>query len=434
MMQEHESELIFQAGNLSAQLKADQAYLNKLRPMVVSVMSLLFLLSAAGVLLMLPTAKSGRVDFRTFYTAGYMVRTGHSAELLDYAQTRKFQNEVVSQADLALPFYHLAYESLAYVPLSYLGYRSAYYVFLLTNLMLLALSIYLLQPYFSPLKDLWSYLPLALVVCFLPVAMALIEGQDSLLLMALLVCSTVALDRKRELIAGVFVGLTLFKFQYALPIALLYLIWRRWRFLAGFALSGGVVVGLSGWILGAVGTVSYLRYLPGASSKFSSVNDTMLGIHPEGMANLRGFIYVVTGGSVLFANILTVVLSVFVLWWAARRRASLPGALLATMLVSYHQMISDTSLLILPLGLVLAEGMLEGKDSRGKAKITFALIALLGPTILLFAGTRFYLLALPVLGLYVFWDGRFASPKDREKTGQCPQTETNTSSSLSAGA
>src|SRR5216117_2737961 len=39
----------------------------------------------------------GRSDFRQLYTAGYMVRTGHSHELYEYNAQRHFQNQLVSQ-------------------------------------------------------------------------------------------------------------------------------------------------------------------------------------------------------------------------------------------------------------------------------------------------------------------------------------------------
>jgi hypothetical protein len=395
--------------------------------MVIALAFLMLFVSTCGILLVLPQARSGHVDFRSFYTAGYMVRTGHSTEIYDYAATRESQNRLVSPEDGDLPFNHLAYESLIDLPFSYFSYRNAYYAFFLTNLIFLAGSIWILWPHLYPLKEVWSHLPVAVVICFLPVAMALIEGQDSLLLLVLLVAANFALNRKNGLIAGILVGLTLFKFQYALPIALLFFIWRRWRFLAGFALSCTAVVGLSFWLLGSSGVLSYLHYLPGASSKFSAANDTLLGIHPEGMPNLRGLAYALSGGSVSITNVVTVISSCLVLVGAARRRPSLPGALLAALLVSFHQMISDASLLILPLGLVLAGAMAPGRTRREQIALALASAAIVGPTFLLFTGTRFYLLALPVLGLFVFWDWPSASPNNGTILPKRPQTDTSLS-------
>jgi hypothetical protein len=378
----------------------NSAILAKLRPILIALAFVMFFVSACGILLMLPLARSGHVDFRIFYTAGYMVRTGHSTEIYDRAATQKFQDILVSPADGNLPFNHLAYESLIDLPFSYFSYRNAYCAFFITNLAFLVGTIYMLWPYLSPLRAVWTYLPIAVVICFLPVAMALIEGQDSLLLLMLLVASNFALNRQKELSAGMLLGITLFKFQYALPIALLFFIWKRWRFLAGFALSCAVVTGLSFWLLGYSGVLSYLHFLPGASWRFSAANDALLGIHPEGMPNLRGLSYALSGGSVSITNMVTIMSSCLVLVWAARRRPSLPGALLAALLVSFHQMISDASLLILPLGLVLAGATASERTRKEQIALVLAGAAIVFPTFLLFAGTRFYLLALPVLGLF----------------------------------
>jgi hypothetical protein len=403
----------------------NSASLAKLRPILIALAFLMFFVSACGILLMLPHAKSGHVDFRIFYTAGYMVRSGHSTEIYDRAATQKFQDMLVSPADGNLPFNHLAYESLMDLPFSYLTYRNAYYAFLITNLFFLVGAIYILWPYLSPLRVMWTYLPVAVVICFLPVAMALIEGQDSLLLLMLLAASNFVLNRKKELSAGMLLGLTLFKFQYALPIALLFFIWRRWRFLAGFALSSAVVTGLSFWLLGYSGVLSYLHFLPGASWKFSVANDTLLGIHPEGMPNLRGLSYAFSGGSVTVTNVVTIISSCLVLVWAARRPPSLPGALLAALLVSFHQMISDASLLILPLGLVLGTATAPGRTRREQIALALAIAAIVFPTFLLFAGTRFYLLAIPVLGLFLLWDRPSKSPNNRATLPERLQTDTS---------
>jgi hypothetical protein len=99
------------------------------------------------------------------------------------------------------------------------------------------------------------------------------------------------------------------------------------------------------------------------------------------------------------------------------------------MLVSYHQVISDASLLVLPIGMVLAGSLPKVRTRRGKLTMVLAWLAFVSPTILLFANTRFYLLALPVGALFVLWDGEEKpSPKHFEKQGgQRQQTDTNLS-------
>jgi len=410
LRREHSLELESSDSRLLLNL-SDPAVWAKLRPIVVSVALLMFFVSVAGVFLMLSLGKSGRVDFRHLYTAGYMVRTGHAADVYNYELYEKFQNEVVGPAQGALPFNHLAYEALFYAPFSLLTYRHAYFGFLLANLLILAAAVRILRPLFSPLAQLWRYLPVAIVVCFLPVAIALIEGQDSLILLVLFAAATSKWYCGKDLEAGIFLGLTLFKFQYAIPVALLLFVWRRWRVLAGFSVSGLAVTGISFWLAGTAGMISYAKSILAMSAKYSSANGVLYGIHPDGMANLRGIAYVWTGGSISATHWIVLIGSAVVMVWGALKRNSLPVALLTAMIVSYHQVIADTSLLILPIGLALAGNIREITTRNGVLVPVLCWSAAVAPTFLLFADTRFYLEVLPAAALFAFWDGSVASPK-----------------------
>ena len=88
----------------------------------------------------------------------------------------------------------------------------------------------------------------------------------------------------------------------------------------------------------------------------------------------------------------------------------MPWAVLAALLVSYHQMISDTSLLLLPLGLIACRCLEENAPQLVWVGL-FTVLAFVGPTVLLFAGTRFYLLALPVLALFALSPDLGSLPK-----------------------
>ena len=384
-----------------------------MRPFVIGAALLSFFLCVCGVLVTAPQALRGHVDFRQLYTAGYMVRSGHERQLYDFDATEKFQNQVVSPAEGALPFNHLAYESLLFAPFSFLKYRTAYVAFFLLNLALLLTAFRTLRPYLSPLEEVWTFLPAAAFACFLPVALALTQGQDSILLLALMIYATRALDRGGDLRAGVFVGLTLFKFQYGLPIALLFLVWRRWRFLLGFASTATAVTGISLWLTGWDGFVSYLHSLTEMSSRFSSTYGARYGIRPDLMPNLRGLTQAVVHGSPFVTLAITAAVSAFVLIWAATKRPSLPLALLAAVLVSYHHLITDTTMMILPAGLALGASMSPTSKKSTPLAVLAALI-FLAPAPLLLAGARFYLLAIPILALFLVWDGRYALGLSRQ--------------------
>jgi hypothetical protein len=380
-----------------------------IKPFAVAATLLSLFLCVCGILVTVPEALRGRIDFRQLYTAGYMVRSGHGSQLHDYDAAEKFQNAVVGPAEGSLPFNHLAYESLLYAPFSLLPYRAAYVAFFAFNLAILAVAFLNLKPYLEPLREVWSFLPAATFLCFLPVTLALTEGQDSIVLLALMICATRAFDRGDDLEAGAFVALTLFKFQYGVPIALLFLVWRRWRFLAGFALTAAAVTGISLWLTGGLGFIAYLHSLTEMSSHFSPTFGARYGIHPDLMPNLRGFVQAVAHSSTLTTNIVIATSSALVLIWAATRRASLPLALLAAILVSYHHLITDTTMMILPAGLALVAAKSPG-SARPTLLAVLAAVVLLAPAPLLLAGVRFYLLVLPMLALLLAWDGTYPSP------------------------
>jgi Glycosyltransferase family 87 len=382
------------------------------RPLVITAALLSFFLWVCGVIVTVRMAQQGRVDFRQLYAAGYMLRTGHRRQLYDFEVVEKFQNEVVSSAHGALPFNHLAYESLLFAPFSLLKYGTAYFAFLVLNLAILGAAFRLFRPYLGPLEQHGVFLPAATFVCFLPVALALAQGQDSMILLALLICATRALDCGMDFRSGVFVGLTLFKYQYGLPIALLFLIWRRWRFLLGFGAAAALALGISLSITGFAGFIDYLHSLAQMSSHFSPTYGAQYGIRPELMPNLRGLAYAFTQGSPHATLIATSVMSVVVLIGAASKPPSLPLALLAGILVSYHHLINDATMMILPAGLALSAS-LSSVSKKSTLLAALAVLVFIAPGPLLLGNARFYLLAIPMLAILAVWDGKYPVAADK---------------------
>jgi len=221
-----------------------------LRDLMLGVLPFLLAVQGVAWLTFVPGALRGHSDFRQLYTAGYMVRTGHAAKLYDYATQQHFQDSLVASGDLALPFIRPAYQALLFVPFSLLSYRAAYLAFLGANVILLALAFWLLRAKLTNLAVAWNLLPVFVFLVFYPVALALMQGQDSVLLLVFLAAALHALQHGREATAGALLGLGLFKLQIVIPIALIFLLWRRWRFTGGFALSGLLLALISIWTVG----------------------------------------------------------------------------------------------------------------------------------------------------------------------------------------
>jgi len=137
------------------------------------------------------------------------------------------------------------------------------------------------------LAAIYRWLPPAMFLAFLPIAAALLQGQDSILLLTLLAAALVSLLSGRELAAGVLVGLGLFKFQIVIPIALLYLIWRRWRFVFGFASLALAETVASIWLVGTSQFITYARSLITMGAGLHEVTKPVANL----MANLHGLVF-----------------------------------------------------------------------------------------------------------------------------------------------
>ena len=350
--------------------------------------------------------RDGHPDFRANYTAGYMVRKGWAHHLYEYEAIKSVQDSRISAESVGMPFIHPAYEALFFSPFSFLGFHGAYFAFLCTNLLLLALCFRLLHRRLEGLAHIWRPLPAAVLFTFLPVAAALMQEQDSILLLALLTVGATLLDDGREVGAGLLVGLGLFRLQLVIPIAAVFLLWRRWRFVAGFALSSTLALAVSVWLTGVAQTRLYLRSLASMSVGGTSQIEQVRYYQPiTHMGNLRALVFGLTSGwlSPLQVQLVTIALSVLALLSlvgyarCARGSRALLVAITAAVLVSYHLFIHDMSVLVLPVAMALSQSMLEWES--GPPDPTLAVSSTLmfsAPALMVFAPFHFYLVCLPL--------------------------------------
>src|SRR5438552_14978144 len=117
-----------------------------------------------------------------------MLRTGQRKDIYDFSSIQRNQAKLVARDNAAVPYLHPAYEAAIFVPLSFLPYRTAYITWTALNFVILALIYKLLRPCLSGLLALGPpWMPFGLLIGFLPVAVTVIEGRDSLLLLLALV-------------------------------------------------------------------------------------------------------------------------------------------------------------------------------------------------------------------------------------------------------
>jgi hypothetical protein len=376
-------------------------------PFLYAAFGLLFILQIAGCVLGMPYALGGRSDFRSFYSAGYAVRTGHGRDLYDFEFQKRLQDEIVGESDVTLMFYHPPYESLLFVPFSFFSYRTAYFVFQAFNGLLLALTIWMIRGRLSHLSALWRPLPIAIFLCFFPIGIAFIHGQDSILLLLLYTASFLAFSRRNDMRAGVFLGLALMKFQIAIPVALLFFLWRRWRFIAGFAASAATVLVLGVGTVGLAGLAHYMRpVLAVGALGGAAAGEVTYGVFPQSMPNLRGVLDGPVGHvlGVPGAHFVTAVLSILVLGWAVMRGQNFPLALIAALLASYHLNLHDLSMLGLPIALILDSALANEAilTRRDLFAVSLAALLLFTPLYMwLISLELLNLLAVPIIGLLI---------------------------------
>jgi hypothetical protein len=377
-------------------------------------------------LAILRTPRGRYIDLRTFYTAGYMLRTHQAPLLYDYATEQRLQNTIVSPDPRALPMMSPPFTALLFVPLTHLSFGCAHAVFAGINILLLAACIALLQPFLTTLSARWKPAPALLFLSFLPACVATLMGQLSVMLLLIYSAAFVALRRNHNLLAGLILSLAIMKFQVAIPIVILFLLWRQWRFTAGFIAGSAVLTALSLRIVGLASFLAYLGSLYSMTTAVSAERSVQLqyAILPDQMPNLYGLLFTLTRGAP-WSHILILALSVALFLWTARQRPSLPLALSTAMLVSYHLFFYDLTLLLLPLSLLTDHLLRNPEPTHPRrlrlltTKISVGLL-LLTPFIRLLAGSNETCwLALPILALTLastWWPSLHGQPDPTELT------------------
>jgi hypothetical protein len=227
-------------------------------------------------------------DFSVTYIGARIVHEGRGSKLYDLTEQQQTKASLLSHAQ-PLIFEHPPFEALLLSPLGGLQYKTAYLVWGLLNAVVWLYLPYLLRPYArTPNSDV-AYL--ALWLLFPPLGIALYQGQSSLLLLLVFAIALVCLKNGREFRSGLWLGLGLFKFQFAIPLALIFLVRRRWGVIRGFTVSAIALGVLSFLAVGYQGMVGYVRLLlnvAGNPHNFSYGKAT-------DMATLQAFCNVILG-------------------------------------------------------------------------------------------------------------------------------------------
>ncbi len=389
----------------------------KIRPFLplVGVLGVLLL-----VPLLLPLTRSGgfdhgfpvvlkKLDFRCFYVAGLMMRSDR-AHLYDMDRATEVQERLLGSIrdEGVMLFAYPALVAAVFVPFSLLPYPAAYLLLLGCNLFLLCMLIWTLAKGLSLDERQTSLLSATMLTAF-PVYANLVVGQlafISALLFALFVSDLV---RQRDVRAGFWTGLLMFKPPMML-LPLMILAWRRsWKAVAAACSVAGALaalsVALAGW-RGIQGQLAVWRVLGDKET---------LPVNQVKMQNLRSLAYAAGLGDAAWIAASCVVVAA--LWLAHRRGADtnwfLAAAALVPMLVLPHYHYYDLSLGIITVALIIST--YKGKiGSKARRALTYAVFS---PAIALaFAratGHSFPITTLILLATFAFCIRRSLEPATR---------------------
>ena len=172
------------------------------KTLAMALPAILLGIQISGWIFFITPIRDGHPDFRANYTSGVMAASGKLHQLYDYEAIKTVQDRIISKEVVGMPFIHPAYEALAYVPFSFLKFRTAYCAFLILNLLLVFLCYRALRLELQPAAVVWKPLPVVLGFTFLPVGAALMQGQDSILMLGCFVWSWTLMRRGKDFAAG----------------------------------------------------------------------------------------------------------------------------------------------------------------------------------------------------------------------------------------
>jgi hypothetical protein len=352
----------------------------------------------------------GYGDFASFYTAAQIVRRGQSPRLYDPVLQWEIQQQFATTVKIRLgplPYIRPPFEALLFLPFAYLTYTTACIVWMALKIVLL-LTLPLLLPWPDDANGATSNNAVVILVslAFFPVAFDLIQGQDSVLLLLILVLGLRLLLRNADLACGAVLALGMFKFHLVIPLIAILVLRKKFRVALGFVAISFILFTISLAMVHWSGVLAYPRYL-------LELNPGLGMVKPQRMPNVRGFMTVFLGHDPLsppakwfLAGVVVFGVLIGRKYWRGADRRSLTMAfsfaIVVTLLTSYYANIYDLTLLLLPL--LLLGRTFSGSQFCGWPRAVFlsaAAVLLFTPFLWVLAlrVDRFGLMALVLLAL-----------------------------------
>jgi hypothetical protein len=308
----------------------------------------------------------GDPDFTAFYAAATLVRSGHAVDIYNPSEQFSAQTRFTDDSELRrgpLRYIHPPFEALLFVPFTFFPYRAAFILWDLANVGMLVAIAVSLRATLLPGSGIHIWDLLLGLLAFFPIFANFFQGQDAILLLLVVTLAFRAMKLRADFSAGCWMALGLFRFQLVIPLVLVLALWGRRRIALGFISVTALLVLVSAVMVGWENLMRYPGYLwlwasvPGSGRTPRSLLPSLLGLI-TGWPRLDHIHWLVAIVLLVSAWLVIVVAGM-------KNRAQEPRffdfcfacAILASVLVGYNTSTYDLALLVLPLAVILREGL-----------------------------------------------------------------------------
>ena len=211
-------------------------------------------------------------DFLSMYAGSSLAREGRFAELYDQQVLLSRENELLPEASELIPFVRPAFYAALLAPLSLIPYETAFWCWLLLqSLLLIGCWLWASRKFGSD--------ALVFSALYYPTALGIYSGQDSSVMLLILIGAYVLAERGRPFWSGAVLALALQKFHLLLLLPVVMFVRRENRMLFGFGAAAIVEVLLSALLTGMQGMQLYVGLL-------TAKDNSVIWAFPAFMINL----------------------------------------------------------------------------------------------------------------------------------------------------
>ncbi len=302
-------------------------------------------------------------DYPAFYGAGSIAADGRWDDLYSFEAQAEAQAGLNAGDGSAWFFAYPPPVALSYVPLSGLPYVASLLVHSAIMAAFLVGAVLLARPMVPWIRG-REVTAIAAVLAFLPILRGISGGSNTPLTMFLLIAAWRLVREGRDVAAGLTLALLLYKPQFGLAPAGLFLLDRRSRVTVAFGAGAAAFYGLSSLLLGPGWIVDWLD----VARAFEEVD---LEVNGQSASSLVAFAQNALGvGEPLalvvgYGTTLMVIGALMFVWWRrtppdldARIALTIPGLLL----LSPHTMSHDVGIALITVGYLVG---VVGRRSRG---------------------------------------------------------------------